>query len=66
MDDAEFEALKEECRQMRLRGEAGHWSYELAVHTALFKKYRRERDRRDTIAIDAAMEKFQRILEAAE
>jgi hypothetical protein len=33
-------ALKEE----RARGLAGHWSYELARHTALFAVYRRERE----------------------
>ncbi len=66
MTDEEFEALKNECRQQRLRGLARHHSYELAYHSYLFRKYQHEKARRDTIAIDAAMERFNRILEAAE
>ena len=63
MTDDEFEALKEECRQQRLRGIAGHHSYQLPIHTALYRKYQKEKARRDTIAIDQAMERYHRILE---
>jgi hypothetical protein len=66
MTDQEFEALKEECRQQRLRGLARHWSYQVAEHSYLFRKYLHEKARRDTIEIDAAMGRFQEILEAAE
>ena len=66
MTDEEFEALKEECRQQRLRGVARHHSYELATHSRLYRMYVAERNRRDTLAIDAAMERYHRILEAAQ
>jgi|LNFM01.1.fsa_nt_gb hypothetical protein len=41
--------LEQALRAERARGIAGHWSYELAHHTALFAVYRREWDafRRD-------------------
>ena len=66
MTDEEFEALKEECRQERLRGLARHWSYELARHDRLYRMYQKEKARRDTLAIDAAMERYHRIMESAE
>lgn len=66
MTDAEFETLKNLCRAERARALAGHWSYELARHTALFNKYKTEKARRDAAAIDAAFDRANRILEAAE
>lgn len=36
--------LEQALRAERARGIDGHWSYELARHTALFAVYRRERD----------------------
>jgi hypothetical protein len=66
MTDQEFEDLKATLRQQRLLGEAGHWSYELGYHSYLFRKYNREKQRRDNIAINAAMDRYHRIVEAAE
>lgn len=65
MTDHEFEALKERCRQMRLRGLAGHPSYHWSVHYGLYQKYLHEKSRRDAAEIDAAMAKMEQLLEAA-
>lgn len=66
MTDEEFSNLREHCRQQRLLALARHHSYEWANHNRSFQIYLKEKARRDTIAIDDAMGRFQQILEAAE
>ena len=67
MSDAEFDALKQRCREERARGLAGHWTYDLPRHRAIYAQCLEENQRRDIAAIDAAFERAsQRITEAAE
>lgn len=65
MTDEEFEALKEQCRQERKRGLARHWSYELAFHSYLYRRYLQERQRRDLAAIDEVLSRTTQLMEAA-